>query len=152
MFSYMASLYRQKLKLAIQKAHKNTSAVKCQQRAPPQPAIPKQTISKNKNSGEKKLSKKQLLYSSEPRAACIPVGVGDISVSVPLFKASSSVNGEGLNSGETTLPELLPLGQEQESNKSPPVLPSNLPVEIQSKISSLEEVLQMVCNHHMWVH
>lgn len=129
---------RQKLKMAI--AQKSTS---CQQRVGSlaQPPVAKQTSLKTKNLGEKKLSKKQL-FSSEARATNVPVGVGGIAVSVPLFKVSSSPLSEGGQSVETStaLLEPLPLGLEQEASKSPPLLPSNLPVEIQSKISCLEEV------------
>ena len=125
-------------KLVLQKAQKNTPVgITSQQRTGSLPAIGKQASLNTKHLGDQKLSKKQLLFSAEPRETCISVGIGDIAVSVPLFKASTSPSSDGI---VTSTPSV---GQEQEGSKSPPSLPSNLPMEIQSKISSLEEVIFM---------
>lgn len=121
----------------LQKAQKKAPVVG--QRVGSSSVIVKQAALKTKDSGEKKLTKNQLL-STEPREACIPVGIGDIAVSVPLFKASSSPSSDCIETSNA-VSATPPVGQEQEGSKSPPLLPSNLPLEIQSKISSLEEVI-----------
>lgn len=136
-------LGRHKAKLVLQKAQKNTAvAAAVMQRTESLAAIAKQESLKTKDLGEKFLSKNQLLHSVEPREACnIPVGIGDIAVSVPLFKASSSPSSDGMLETNSAMADIPPVGQEQEGSKSPPLLPSNLPMEIQSKISTLEEVI-----------
>eukprot|EP00731_Ephydatia_muelleri_P030637 Em0022g151a len=133
--THAGNLAKHKAKLVLQKAQKKAPVVG--QRVGSSSVIVKQAALKTKDSGEKKLTKNQLL-STEPREACIPVGIGDIAVSVPLFKASSSPSSDCIETSNA-VSATPPVGQEQEGSKSPPLLPSNLPLEIQSKISSLEE-------------